>query len=434
MTIDQSGSTEKVLMISSDGHVTARMKDYRPYIPASLHDEFDGFLKLYAEKGARLNEPASMIRTYDDEIVQQWQVNVIEEGRLEGTWDLEARMKEMARAGLAAEVLFPDFGLPFELYAPFQEALLGYHRTPKQRQVANQAYNRWLADFCSGAPERFAGLAAVSFDDIDFAVTEIRWAKENGLRGVLLPMFPDEFPVFHGRYDRIWSTLEELEMPVNSHIAVSAATQALPTISPPSHPTAANPIFAAPVFFFCQILLSQLIWGGVLERHPNLAVVLTEQGSGWTISQLKALDYTWEGSYLRRDVREAVPLKPSDYFRRQCHLGSSIFSYAEVQARHEIGVDKMTLGMDYPHPEGTWGLGPGHLEYLRATVGAASVPPEEARLLLGGNAVKLWGFDTNALQPVVDEIGFSMDDILTPPDQEYFPRGDVHKPLASSAR
>jgi predicted TIM-barrel fold metal-dependent hydrolase len=430
MTIDQAGSTEKVLMISSDGHVAARMKDYRPYIPSSFYNEFDSFLELYAAKGARLNEPASMIRTYDDDVVQQWQVNVIEEGRLEGTWDLEARMKEMARAGLAAEVLFPDFGLPFELYAPFQEVLLGYHRTPQQRQVANQAYNRWLADFCSGAPERFVGLAAVSFDDVDSAVTEIRWAKQNGLRGVLLPMFPDEFPVFHSRYDRIWSTLEELEMPVNSHIAVSAATKDLPPIAPPSHPTAAHPIFGAPLFFYCHVLLTQLIWGGVLERHPNLPVVFTEQGSGWTISHLEAMDYSWEGSYLRRDVREAVPLKPSDYFRRQCHLGSSIFSRAEVEARHEIGIDKMTLGMDYPHPEGTWGIGPGHLEYLRATVGAASVPPDEARLLLGGNAIKLWGFDTNALQPIVDEIGFSMDDILTLPDQEYFPRGDVHKPLA----
>jgi hypothetical protein len=121
----------------------------------------------------------------------------------------------------------------------------------------------------------------------------------------------------------------------------------------------------------------------VLERHPKLQVVFTEQGSAWPIATLEGMGYSWEGSYLRRDVRETVPEKPSSYFKRQCHLGLSIFSLAEIKARHLIGVDKMTLGMDYPHPEGTWGMGPRHLDYLRATLGVAEVPPDEVRLVVG---------------------------------------------------
>ena len=91
-----------------------------------------------------------------------------------------------------------------------------------------------------------------------------------------------------------------------------------------------------------------MIWGGVLERHPRLKLVLTEVGSGWVVGALESMDHTWRRSYLRRDVREVVPDAPSDYFRRQCFLGSSLLSQAETQARHIIGVDKMMVGVDYP--------------------------------------------------------------------------------------
>jgi predicted TIM-barrel fold metal-dependent hydrolase len=174
-----------------------------------------------------------------------------------------------------------------------------------------------------------------------------------------------------------------------------------------------------------------MIWGGVFERHPNLELVMTEQGSGWIVGALENMDYSYEGSYLRRDVREVVCLKPSEYYRRQCHLGSSLFSKAEAEARHAIGVDKMMIGADYPHHEGTWGAGPGTLEWLRATVGAVGVPAVEARMMLGQNALELWNFDRVAVRARADLIGPKLQEVLTPPTQEWFPLGDVHKPLGA---
>jgi hypothetical protein len=71
----------------------------------------------------------------------------------------------------------------------------------------------------------------------------------------------------------------------------------------------------------------------------------------------------------------------------------------------------------------------GHLEYLNATVGAAKISPEDARKILGENALKLWGFDRAKLQPVVDAHGKTMAEILRVPDVDNFPRGDVGKPF-----
>jgi hypothetical protein len=148
------------------------------------------------------------------------------------------------------------------------------------------------------------------------------------------------------------------------------------------------------------------------------------------------MDYKYEGSHLSRDLHEVMPLKPSEYFQRQVALGSSIFSRAEIEARYEIGLDKMMLGMDYPHIEGTWGtyVEGGTRAYLQATLGAAQVPVAEARQLLGGNIAARFNFDLEKLEPVYRRIGPSLSAMLTPPTEDHFPRGDVHKPASASGR
>jgi predicted TIM-barrel fold metal-dependent hydrolase len=291
-----------------------------------------------------------------------------------------------------------------------------------------------LADFCSASHGRFGGLAVVSFADVDGTVAEIQWAKEHGLIGIVLPTVDESTPFFHPRHEPIWSLLEELEMPVNSHTAISAVTNhvATQTLAAVPHPACAAPIMTAQAFFYTQQILTHLIWGGVLERHPRLQVALTEQGSGWVISALRGMDYSYDRSYLRRDVREIVKHRPSEYFERQVHMGSSLFSRAEAEARYEIGVHKICIGMDYPHHEGTWGAGPGTTEWLRATLGATGVPADEARLMLGDNATRLWGFDTRRLREVADSVGPNLLTVLSPPTADFFPRGDVNKPLTTA--
>jgi predicted TIM-barrel fold metal-dependent hydrolase len=392
-------SDDRVLVISSDGHATARMPDYRPYMPTTYHEEFDAFCEVFSREGARTTDPSSLLNRIDAELVEEWIETVIEPGRLRGQYDPHERLKQLDSEGIAGEVLFPDFGLPFELHPPLKAAILGYTRSSEHVEVANRAHNRWLVDFCSDSSGRFAGLAVVSFADVDATIAEIRWAKDRGLAGLVLPAFEESTPLFHSRYDPVWDVLEELEMPVATHTAISSVTNhiATGTLLAAPHPACAAPLMTASAFFFCQQILTQLIWGGVFERHPNLHVALTEQGSGWVVSALRGMDYSYERIYLRRDVREVVKHRPSEYFERQVHMGSSLFSRAEAVARHEIGVHKIAIGMDYPHHEGTWAAGPGTTHWLQATLGAAGVPAEEARLMLGGNAAHLWGFDLDEM-------------------------------------
>jgi hypothetical protein len=95
-----------------------------------------------------------------------------------------------------------------------------------------------------------------------------------------------------------------------------------------------------------------------------------------------------------------------------------------------MGVDKMMLGMDFPHHEGT--LIESTSEYVRATLGAEHVPVAEARRLLGENAIEVFGFDVIDLSVVAAAIGPRPSDVLVPPTRDLYPRGDVKKPITAS--
>ena len=424
-------SEQRLMLISSDGHATARMEDYRDYLDPEFRDEFEAFLGVHHEHGSYNYEPKAMELRLDREVIDEWVHDVLDAGRTQGHWNPSARLAEMERHGICAEVLIPDFGLPFELLDPTLSHRLNLpRRTRAQTDAANRAYNRWLADFCSSAPERFAGMAMVSFWEVDSACEGLRRAKESGLSGVMLPMFDEDDPLFGPRFDPVWDAIEELDMPVTSHISISGTSTRVWHVDVP-HPACFGPIYRGPAEFFCRQVLDHMIWGGVFERHPRLKVAFTEQGSGWLPGKLAAMDHSYENSFMRRDIREVVKQKPSQYFTQNCWVGASLLSRTEVLARHEIGVDKMMVGADYPHHEGTWRI--SNIDYLQATFGGTGIPVAEARKLLGENAVAMYGFDRGQLRAVVDRVGPLPQDVLAEaPDNDKFPRGDVHKPLTGS--
>jgi predicted TIM-barrel fold metal-dependent hydrolase len=422
----------KVMLISSDGHATARMDDYTEYVDPDMVDEFRDFCEEYRQHGQDTNAEAALRGRLDKEIVDEWIEDVVKPGRVEGNWNPERRLKEMESEGVVGEVIFPDFGLPFQLYTPLRGAQLGHPElTQTQVDSGNRAYNRWLADFCKTDSRRFAGMASISFVNIDEAIREIHRVKEAGLKGVTLPAFDEKLPLYSDVFDPIWNTIIDLGLVLNTHVAISSTSNRwVKSLVAPPHPACVAPLFRGEVVFHVQQILDHLIWGGVLERHPKLTVVFTEQGSAWFAGKMIEMDYSYTGSFLRQDIKDAIRHKPSEYFQRQCFIGSSLLSRAEVGFRHSIGVDKMMVGVDYPHHEGTWNG--GTVNYLQATFGPNNVPEDEARRMLGETAASVFGFDVAALTPLVESFGPDLTEILTPPTEDLFPRGDVNKPLSGT--
>jgi predicted TIM-barrel fold metal-dependent hydrolase len=142
-----------------------------------------------------------------------------------------------------------------------------------------------------------------------------------------------------------------------------------------------------------------------------LKLVLTEQGSGWAARAIRFMDWQWEHGPFKE--QELIPMKPSEYWERQCFLGSSVLTIAEVEDRASIGVGQMMFGTDFPHAEGTWGR---TTRYLQTVFHDRGVTEREVRAILGENALRCYQLDRSVLEPIAERVGPSFEDVSSAPE------------------
>jgi predicted TIM-barrel fold metal-dependent hydrolase len=313
-----------------------------------------------------------------------------------GLFDSQCRLQDLERDGIVAEVLFPNA-------VPFGHGFGGPRYPPELRAAGARAYNRWLADFCRAAPGRRAGMALVSLHDIDQAANEVRAAEDAGLKGVLLPNYwatEGIPPYLDPSYEPFWSACVDTGMPLNVHGGASIGDVDMNKYGMPAMLT-----FATETTFLSTRPLTQLIWGGVFERHPDLVLILTESRADWVPSRLAFLDGVYEDE-LFAHVKNTVKQKPSEYWHRQCYVVASFMSRDEALLRHKIGLDRLMWGADYPHYEGTW---PQTDRWLKETFGG--LPKAEVRAVLTDNAARAFGFDIEQLTRHADAVGPSVEEL-----------------------
>jgi predicted TIM-barrel fold metal-dependent hydrolase len=330
--------------------------------------------------------------------------------------DNEIRLKALETQGVAAEIVIPNpLGIPFWA-TPGTRNKPGYDAA--LQNLGLQAYNRFLADTLD--PVRQGGLAMVGFEDIDLAVSEIERAASVGMRGIYLEGQMRDLPaLFEDYYEPVWRAIEDNDLVATFHGGSGFEPEYDALTSP-----ASLQLMLTESLWFSHRPLWLLIYGGVLERHPNMRVAFTEQFSDWIPGTLKYFDRDWAGAgSVRRGLQSLCPRTPSEYWYRQCYAGTSIMSRDEVLLRHDIGIDNIMYGTDFAHPEGTWGT---TLEHLQALFGAAKVPESEARRMLGENAARVYRFDTKALAPIVERCGFSIDEVLSDPPAELDPQVEAN--------
>jgi predicted TIM-barrel fold metal-dependent hydrolase len=383
-------ATRPYTVISADCHAGGSHAQYRDYLDPQYRDEFDAWRAKYRNPYRDLNDSDRRIRN----------------------WDSDRRWREQESQGVVAEVLFPNtippFFPSFVLFAPPPKP-----EDYERRRAGIHAHNRWMADFVSECPERRAGIGQIFLNDVDHALEDARWIKENGLRGgILLPNVPPDVkwiePLNHPRYDPLWEVCQDLEIPVNSHGGTGFPEYA-------RVPSSAL-LMLAEITFYSQRPFLHLILGGVFERFPRLQFIMTEMGCGWMPSLLQRLDAMLEGIRKRGAIGELrfgpdmmLPRSATDYFRQNCWMGVSSPTPADAAARHQIGVDRFMWGNDYPHDEGTY---PYTIEHLRQLF--CDTPEEEMRALLGENAARLYGFDLGALAPPADRCGPTVEELHQP--------------------
>ena len=382
-------SDDRYLLISADTHGGGSHAQYREYLDPAYREEFDAWRGEYRNpfrdlSGAKRNQ----------------------------NWDDERRWSEQESDGTTAEVLFPN------TVPPFFPAGAVIARPPTNeeyelRHAGIRAHNRWLVDFCAAAPGRRAGVGQIFLNDVDDAIADVRFIAEQGLRGgALLPGCPDDCelaPLYDPVYDPLWSACEDLDVPLTHH-----SGQGSPDYG--SHPFSTF-LWIAETPWFSHRPLAHLIIGGIFERHSRLEFVMTEQGCAWIPPLLQQLDgfhalmSAGRVGEISSSEGELLPMKPSEYFERNCFVGVSFPTRSEADVMRTIGIHKTMWGSDYPHLEGTY---PYTTEGLRLAF--ADWDPDDIRQVTSRTAAEVYGFDLDLLAPIAARVGPRVDEVAVPLD------------------
>ena len=267
----------EVKLISADSHVTEPAdlweqrldKKFRDRAPRMVHNPenmrpgsyllVEGVPPIHMAQGTGAGKKP-------EELPQFFQESTYKDAR-PGGWDPAERVKDMDIDGVEAEVIYTTLG--FRLFwltdGEFQRACF-------------RAYNDWLAEYCSYAPNRLAGLAMITLVDIDEAVKGLRRCAGIGLKGAMIwASPPDDMPYHDSRYDPFWNAAQELGMPLSLHSITGFGPESRLIVKDPIDRYVRSTVLCHEV----QRSLTTLIFGGVMERFPNLKFVSAENEVGW---------------------------------------------------------------------------------------------------------------------------------------------------------
>jgi predicted TIM-barrel fold metal-dependent hydrolase len=286
-----------------------------------------------------------------------------------GGWDPKARLEDMVTDGVSAEVLYPSLGLG-----------LYWIKDPAFQEACFRAYNDWLIEYCSAMPDRLVGLAMISMWNIDNAVAELRRCKDAGLCGAMIWERPPESHSFQNTdNDPFWAAAAEMDMPVALHILTDHGITQWRVETNPTGPAR----YKATVMmqFEIELALFDIIFSGVLERHPNLKVISVENEYNWLASLLVRMDKGYER--FRRDMPLSLTMRPSDYVHRQIKVTFFNDAIGPMTAPY-VGTDLLMWSSDYPHQNSTW---PHSREVIARDLGGFS--QEDREKMLWRNVVEL---------------------------------------------
>jgi predicted TIM-barrel fold metal-dependent hydrolase len=403
---------ERIVIVSADGHSGGPPEQYLDYIDPEYREDLEALVEV--DRFWCDSTPTQ--RRYTDETLDLIdRGDAIRGGGEFGAYELDRRLAELDREGVAAEVLIAGHQVAM---LPFF-AVINHPYPAGHRAAGARAYHRQLADFMADSNGRLFGIGEPGpCLDMDATVAELEYLASHGFVGVAPPgnvadpLLP---PLVDPGYEPFWATCADSGLVLTVHAAYGASQygkeqgemlammvgqmgaeetlrmQFTSDMSIDQLP-GDSPVRAAitePRRVFWQLMMA-----GVFDRHPSLKLVLTEVRADWIPATLDLMDRHFAAS------DHQLAMSPREYWHRHVYVTPSSPRPGEVAMRDVIGTDRFMFGMDFPHPEGTW---PNSREWIQHAF--AGVSEDELRAMLGQNAIACFGLDGDALAVEAARIG-----------------------------
>lgn len=228
---------------------------------------------------------------------------------------------------------------------------------PAKAEGMAQRGNDALAKEISKRPDRFVGFASLSMHNPEAACKELeRAVRDLRMRGVLLYNFQrainDDHALFYDnrRYDAVWATLEQLDVPLYLHPGLLTGDPAGRIQDLQAYPWLDNAAWAFALHTGRHAL--RIITSGVFDRYPKAQMILGHNGEQivndlWRIDNRISMNRAMKHLPNRVTARKTV----REYFRSNVHVTTSgQFSTSALQhVIDEIGFDRVMFAVDYPY-------------------------------------------------------------------------------------
>ncbi|MGW1715176.1 amidohydrolase family protein [Streptomyces sp. NPDC002156] len=257
-------------------------------------------------------------------------------------------------------------GVDIQLVSP-SPSHYHYWAEPQLAERLCQLANEGTAAHCAKAPDRLHGLGLVPLQHPDLTVELLDHALDQGLKGVEISSHAPGHELSDPAYEPFWSRAEETGAVLFLHPFGCTLDERLDqwylsnTVGQPTENA---------------IALSQLIFSGVLDRHPGLKLIAAH-GGGYLPTHVGRSDHAWR---VRPDARDCER-EPSSYLK-QVYFDSLVHNpYVLRELIRAVGADRVLLGSDFPFDMGT----DDPLGALRT----ADLPDHDFHAVRGGNAAAL---------------------------------------------
>ena len=211
-------------------------------------------------------------------------------------------------------------------------------------------------------PKRFRGFAALNLLDVNAACAELeRCINELGFVGALVNGSTQGEYLDNPKLDRLWSTLEQLDVPLYLHPGV-------PTDQPVSMVKELDGATWGWSFDTATHAL-RLIVRGIFEKHPNAKVILGHMGENLPF-YLWRLDSRYSSTRYSSDISRL----PSEVFRRHFFITTSgVCDNAALRCSIEtLGPERIMFATDYPYED---------IELARRWMDEAPIDPRNKRMI-----------------------------------------------------
>ena len=270
----------------------------------------------------------------------------------------EQRIADMDLMGIDIQAISPA---PRQTY---------YGADPDLGLATARILNDEIAEMCGRYPDRFTGLGTVPFQAPELALAELeRLHKSLGFRGIEIMTHVAGADLSEPRFRKIFARCEELGLLIFMH--PDGFTEARRFKDHYFANVIGNPLDST-------VAVHHLIFGGVLQDHPNLKLVVAH-GGGYLPAYSGRIDHA---ASARPDTCTHLRHMPTTYLKR-LYFDALVYTHHQLQYLvDEYGADHILVGTDYPADM-------GEVDPIGFIERAPGLDDTERQAILGRNAARL---------------------------------------------